>query len=84
MENKEKFYDNLDELQRAMWTGKYPCHAFLNHYIVAADKPTNQLHIDFMRWILTEGQKLLENEGYVLLRTKIVNMEIKKLNDLSF
>ena len=83
LEHKEKFYDNLDELQRAMWSGKYPCHSFLNHYIVALDKPTNELHIDFMKWVLTEGQKQLQSEGYVLLRTRIINKEIKKLNDLS-
>ncbi len=83
LENKEKFYDNLDELQRAMWTGKYPCHSFLNHYIIAVDKPTSKVHIDFLRWVLTEGQKQLKSEGYVLLRTRIINKEIKKLNDLS-
>lgn len=83
LEHRERFYDNLDELQRAMWIGKYPCHSYLNHYIVASDKPTNQLHIDFMRWILTKGQKQLESEGYVRLRTSIVNKELKKLNNLS-
>ncbi len=83
LEKKEKFYNNLDELRRAMWSGKYPCHSFLNYYIVAAEEPTNKLHIDFMKWVMTEGQLQLESEGYVLLRTRIINKEIEKLNDLS-
>lgn len=83
LEKKEKFYNNLDELRRAMWSGKYPCHSFLNYYIVAAKEPTNKLHIDFMKWVMTEGQLQLESEGYVLLRTRIINKEIERLNDLS-
>ena len=66
-----------------MWTGKYPCHSFLDHYIVALNKPTGEIHIDFIKWVLTEGQKQLKSEGYVLLRTRIINKEIKKLNDPS-
>jgi len=83
LENKEKFYNNLDELRRAIWSGKYPCHSFLNYYIAAAEEPTNKLHIDFMKWVMTEGQMQLQGEGYVLLRTRIINMEIKRLNELS-
>ena len=80
LEDKEKFYDDLDLLQRAMWTGKYPIHSFLNYYIVAKEKPKNKLHIDFMKWVLTEGQKELHTEGYILLRTRIINTEINELN----
>ena len=82
IDEKEEFYDNLDELQRAMWLGKYPCHSFLIHYIAAAEEPTNKLQIDFMKWVLTKGQKQLQREGYVLLRTRMVNKELKKLNEL--
>ncbi|MBA7555814.1 hypothetical protein ES705_48501 [subsurface metagenome] len=82
LEDKEMFYDNLDFLQRAMWLGKYPCHSFQNHYIVAKEKPKNKLHIDFMKWILTEGQKELHNEGFILLRTRIINTKIEELNGL--
>jgi len=83
LEKKEMFYNNLDELRRAMWSGKYPCHSFLNYYIAVAEEPTNRLHIDFMKWVMTEGQMQLESEGYVLLRTSIINREIKRLMELS-
>jgi hypothetical protein len=39
------------------------------------------LYIEFMKWILTEGQKQLQYEGYVLLRTQTIKEEIKRLND---
>ena len=82
LEDKEKFYDDLDLLQRAMWLGKYPCHSFLDYYIVAKEKPKNKLHIDFMKWILTEGQKELHTAGFILLRTRLINTEIEELNRL--
>ncbi len=47
IDDKEGFYDNLDELQRAMWTGRYPCHAFLNHYIVATRRTCQSLTYRF-------------------------------------
>lgn len=82
LEDKEKFYDHLDALQRAMWSGKYPCHSFLNYYFVAKDNTDNKLQIDFIKWVLTEGQKQLQYEGYILLNTQIINTEISRLNEL--
>ena len=82
LENKEKFYDNLDMLRRAMWLGKYPCHSFLNYYIFASERPTNRTHIDFIKWVLTEGQKTLHDEGYIMLHTQNINTEMNKLNEL--
>ena len=82
LEDKEKFYDNLDLLQRAMWLGKYPYNSCLNYYIVAKEKPQSKLHIDFMKWILTEGQDDLHAAGYILLRTRFINMKIDELNEL--
>ena len=82
LEDKEKFYDNLDLLQRAMWLGKYPCNSCLNYYIVAKEKPQSKLHIDFMKWILTEGQDDIHAAGYILLRTRLINMNIDELNEL--
>ena len=82
LENKERFYDNLDQLQRAFWLGKYPCRSFHDYYMVVGDKSVNKTYIEFMKWVLTEGQHQLHEEGYVLLRTKILNQEIKKLDAL--
>jgi phosphate transport system substrate-binding protein len=82
LEDKENFYDNLDELQRAMWSGKYPCHSFHNYYILAKQNPKNKLHIDFIKWVLTEGQKELQTEGFIKLNTRIIQTEVNKLNKL--
>ena len=82
LEDQENFYGNLDLLRRAMWLGKYPCHTYLDYYIVAKEEPTNTLHIEFMKWVLTEGKNKLSSEGYVLLRTRIINEEITALNGL--
>ncbi len=82
LEDRERFYDNLDMLQRAMWLGKYPCHSFLNYYFIASEKPKDKLLIDFIIFALTEGQKALHAEGYIMLNTHIIHTEMTKLNEL--
>jgi phosphate transport system substrate-binding protein len=82
LEEKEDFYGNLDALQRAMWMGKYPCHEFIHYCLVAKGDPANELHIDFMKFVLTEGQTALQEEGYIQLNTHIVHGELNRLNAL--
>jgi len=82
LEDKENFYNNLDKLQRAMWLGKYPCHSYLIYYILVKGNPMNKLHIDFIKWVLTEEQMKLQTEGFVKLNTQIIHTEVNKLNEL--
>lgn len=82
LEDKENFYADLDELQRAIWLGKYPCHSYINYYILAKGNPANMLHLDFMKFVLTEGQQNLPAEGFIKLNTHTIQGEIDKINRL--
>ena len=82
LEEKENFYENLDELQRAMWLGKYPCHAYIDHYILIKGFPESRRQIDFVKFVLTEGQNTVQKEGFISPATRIIQSEIQKLNAL--
>jgi hypothetical protein len=82
LDDQENFYGNLDELRRAMWSGKYPCHTFLNYYIVTTEEPLQKSQIYFTKWVLTSGQKQLQHEGYIMLRSRELKEEIEKVEGL--
>lgn len=64
VDNMEDIYDDLNVFLRAVWAGKYPevlAHAI---YSVSLIKPTNKTEIAFLKWVLSDGQKFLNNYGY--------------------
>lgn len=63
----EQIYDNPDHLIRGIWMGKYPRELLNNVYSVASAKPGESREIEFLTWVLTEGQKYLAQYGYTEL-----------------
>jgi len=60
----EKIYDDLNVLSRGVWIGKYPKALINNIYSVSSDQPKNENEVAFLRWIITDGQQFLLNNGY--------------------
>lgn len=56
-------------MQRAMWLGQYPCALTRNLYLVSNGKPSTKEVVEFLIWVLTEGQKLVPSQGYIELHT---------------
>lgn len=74
LDSKENFYQNYEDLQRAMWLGKYPCILTRPLHFVATEKPaTKEVH-DFLKWVLTDGQATIAEMGYIELHSS----EIKR------
>lgn len=69
LDKNENFYQNFGELQRAMWLGKYPCVLNRPLQFVAADKPSTKELNDFLKWIITDGQEIAREMGYMELRS---------------
>jgi phosphate transport system substrate-binding protein len=69
LDQKENFYDNVDNLQRAMWLGRYPCVLTRNLYLVSNGKPATKEMVEFLIWVLTDGQKLVPSQGYIELHS---------------
>lgn len=75
----EAIYDNYDAVQNGIATGKYPSPPARELYFVSKGKPTKQATLDFLKWTLTEGQKFVEEAGYVTIDQDKINGYLEKL-----
>jgi len=60
----EKIYDDMNVLSRGVWIGKYPNALFNNIYSISNAKPTNEVEVAFLTWVLTDGQQFLAHYGF--------------------
>lgn len=77
---EEDFYDSMDAVMDAIAAGKYPSPPARELYLVANGKPQDVLVIEFLKWILTEGQAMVTRAGYVPLDSERISTELEKLN----
>ncbi len=75
----ENFYENLGLLVNAIATGKYPSPPARDLLFVTSGKPTNKIVIEFIRWILTDGQNYISDAGYINLSKEKLATELNKL-----
>ena len=65
IDHAENIYDNLDVLLRGVWIGKYPRVLTRNIYSVSPLKPTNKTEVEFLKWVLSDGQQYLNDYGFI-------------------
>ncbi len=75
----ENFYNSLDELIKAIATNKYPSPPARELYFVTKGKPKNNAVIEFIKWILTDGQRFVNESGYISLSKDKLISELNKL-----
>jgi phosphate transport system substrate-binding protein len=75
----ENFYDSMDDLITAIATGKYPSPPARELYFVTNGKPMKEVVIRFIRWILTDGQKYVNESGYITLSKEKIEAELKRV-----
>ncbi len=76
----ENFYDNLHIFLKAVNDGKYPSPPARNLYFLTKGKTQKKEVLDFFRWVLSDGQKLVDAAGYVALPKGVIQDQIKKLD----
>jgi phosphate transport system substrate-binding protein len=59
--------------------GTYPSPPARNLYLVTKGKPTKKIIVDFIQWILTDGQTYVNKQGYVALPEKVLTDTYNKL-----
>jgi phosphate transport system substrate-binding protein len=75
----ENFYDSMDDLITAIADGKYPSPPARELYFVTNGKPQKDLVLKFLSWVLTEGQKYVNESGYITLSKEKVAEELKRV-----
>ncbi|MBI9053359.1 MAG: PstS family phosphate ABC transporter substrate-binding protein [Bacteroidales bacterium] len=81
IDDDENFYDTLDDIMKAIETEKYPSPPARELYFVAKEKPTNKIVIEFLKWIVTDGQAFVKEGGYVQLSEENLSKERSKITE---
>jgi len=81
IDNDEDFYNSRDEIVNAIATGKYPSPPARALHLVSQGKPKRKVVIEFVKWILTDGQKYVPESGYINLADDKIQRQLKKLKD---
>jgi phosphate transport system substrate-binding protein len=80
IDKEEAFYTTLDEVMEAIRMGVYPSPPARELYFVSKGKPQNIAVLEFIKWILADGQKYVNEAGYVALSPEKIKNELMKLN----
>lgn len=80
LDASENFYYNLDTLLSAISKNQYPSPPARDLYLVTNGKPTNNLVLHFLKWILTDGQKFVKESGYIRISDEKIKISKNKLN----
>jgi phosphate transport system substrate-binding protein len=79
VEDTENFYDTRDEITRAIAKNIYPSPPARDLYLVSKGKPVKPACAEFLLWILTDGQKYVEETGYIPLGTDKIKEGLGKI-----
>ena len=70
----------MNDLINAIASGKYPSPPSRDLFFVMKGSPkNNKVLTDFIRWVLTDGQKFVNEAGYISLPKERMETEQKKL-----
>jgi phosphate transport system substrate-binding protein len=80
IDNDENFYDSMDDLIAAIGSGKFPSPPARELYFVMKGNPkNNKVLTGFINWVLSDGQKFVNEAGYIALPKERIDLEIKKI-----
>lgn len=75
----ENFYGTLDEIIKAISDGKYPSPPARDLYFVSKNKPQKKIVVEFLKWVLSDGQKFVTDAGYIKLSDTKLKTELAKI-----
>lgn len=79
IDKEENFYTSTSTLIRAIASNKYPSPPARNLYLVSNGRPTKPAVIEFLKYVLSTGQKYANETGYIGLSNPTLLKEAGKL-----
>jgi phosphate transport system substrate-binding protein len=79
IDKEEDFYNSRDEIVEAIATGRYSSPPARDLHFVSQGKPAGKAVKEFVKWVLTDGQKYVPEAGYINLTEEKIQQELKKL-----
>ena len=80
IDSDEEIYDSFESILKAISEDKYPSPPARELYLISNGKPENESVKTFLRWVLTDGQALVRESGYVPLEPGYVKDQLKKMD----
>ncbi len=75
----EDFYGTLPELIKAIKERRYPSPPARDLYLVTKGKPKGEAVVEFLEYVLTEGQKHAAETGYIGLAPEKLQVQLTQL-----
>ncbi len=79
IDDYENFYGDRDAVMAAIAGGTYPSPPARDLYLVTRGRPEDPLVIEFLRWVLSDGQKYVPESGYVALPPERLGEGMRKI-----
>ncbi len=79
IDDDENFYKDISTFLEAVNAGKFPSPPARDLYFITKGRPQRQEILDFFKWTITDGQKLVHLDGYVPLHPDLIQEQIKKV-----
>lgn len=81
LEDGELFYNDRGSIVRAIADGVYPSPPARDLHLASMGRPEKPEVIEFLRWILTEGQAYVPESGYIKLPDARLAEELERLSE---
>jgi phosphate transport system substrate-binding protein len=78
-DKEENFYTTKPDLTDAIAKGRYPAPPARDLHLVTLGVP-DELTKTFITWVLTDGQALVDEVGYIQLGQEQLRLQLEKLN----
>jgi phosphate transport system substrate-binding protein len=80
IDTDENFYESMNDLIAAIASGRYPSPPARELFFVTKGSPkNNKVLTEFIKWVLSDGQKFVNEAGYISLPKDKIESEVKKL-----
>jgi len=76
---EENFYGSLDSVMAAISDRRYPSPPARDLFLISKGKPAKKSVVQFLEWVLTEGQKFVHEAGYVQVKPDQIEQELARL-----
>ncbi|MBC8004731.1 MAG: hypothetical protein H7X84_04590 [Verrucomicrobia bacterium] len=83
LDSFENIYSKPEAFTRGVWIGKYPHALCGNIYAASYARPTDKNILAFLTWIITDGQKYLNVNGYSDLASTEVKSNMEALTGIA-
>jgi len=80
IDHMEDIYSDINVFLRGVWIGKYPKSLYSSVYLCSNSEPSSESELAFLNWVLTDGQQLLNENGYCELINTESQAQLDKIN----